>query len=86
MRRMHVFALGISLLAGCSAETSTPSTSQSGGSGTKSDYVALSQTIFMGDNVTQSWPGCHSIRRNYPPLQRPSWRFARCAARKIARP
>jgi hypothetical protein len=56
MRRMHVFALGISLLAGCSAETSTPSTSQSGGSGTKSDYVALSQTIFMGDNVTQSWP------------------------------
>lgn len=40
-------------LSGCSAGTSSSTQS---GSGSGSDYVALNQTIFMGDNITQNWP------------------------------
>jgi len=42
-------------LFGCSGGTSSSTQVGSGGSGA-SDYVALNQTIFMGDNITQNWP------------------------------
>jgi hypothetical protein len=57
MRRLHVLPVVIlCALAGCSSGMSGGSAAKTGTGGTSSDYVALSQTIFMGDVITQNWP------------------------------
>jgi hypothetical protein len=55
MRRLYILGVAaLCILAGCSS--GAPGSAKTGAGGTSGDYVALNQTIFMGDNITQNWP------------------------------
>ena len=55
----------LSLLVGCGSGTNSAS-SGSGATGSSSDYAAPTQTIFMGDVITQDWPLATSAAYDIP--------------------